>query len=956
MRFENINAPAFGPLQGDFLELSPGMNVIYGPNEAGKSSWHAALYAGLCGMRRGAGLRKEEREFARRHRPWGRAEWEVRVLISLADGRRVRILRNLAAGMSRVEDADIASRAYANEIMHQNSPDGARWLNLNRQTFLSAACVRQTDILGILDDPARLQDDMQRAAASAARSATAASALNRLREYRREYVGSTQAPSRPLRVTRAAARNAEIALSNAREQHAEFLRRQLDVDAFEDAARETQGRVDAMRAVLAEGEAERSAERLRQMRELNEQFPDGAPRPSPERDALAEQVATALDRWRSCPAARAPEGPTAAELQQRIDDAEQRLAAERAAVVAGEAAAATARLEQAVALAQLFPNGQQPVISAEEEERARRVRRALLDFESLSEPTAPVGASAEEIAAELAEFDAKVAASNPSRSALRTPLLALGASLLLAGLLTAGAGLALTQPSLLLVGVGGVVAGVALGVGGAISSRGRRSASEQVVLDTTRRGIEQRLASRREEEARYDYALQQHRAAHDRIFNAIRELDTSAASPGEAEQSLRRWLAVHEADVKRAAELAPQWVALQRILGDASLADVEADAERLAASAAELALLADVALLEEACAGGLTREQLAGSERRANEQMRRWAAEQAKRAAADTEHVRVSTAVADAEARLREAAEAVGVASGDAAQVEAALVAWQQQRAHDMEEAERRSALWDEFQGLLAGQTLDEVAVECEQRQRTAAEFTFGVAPEALTSARAVPPSDAALQSRIAEAEDAREKHTGALGELREFAGTVPSVPDAEESLAAAERERDRVAALDTTLDRTIEFLADAQDRVHRNIAPILRNTVLDWLPDVTAGRYVDCKVNPRTLQVEVASPGGDWRDAGLLSRGTAEQVYLLLRLALTRHLTDDEPCPLILDDALAAADAQRKRAALDTLLAISQDTQVILFTHEEDVREWACERLAGPHHRLQELPAPAIA
>ena len=42
--------------------------VIYGLNETGKSSWQAAIYAGLCGMRRarGAPMKHERRPEARR--------------------------------------------------------------------------------------------------------------------------------------------------------------------------------------------------------------------------------------------------------------------------------------------------------------------------------------------------------------------------------------------------------------------------------------------------------------------------------------------------------------------------------------------------------------------------------------------------------------------------------------------------------------------------------------------------------------------------------------------------------------------------------------------------------------------------------------------------------------------------------------------------------------------------
>ena len=82
-----------------------------------------------------------------------------------------------------------------------------------------------------------------------------------------------------------------------------------------------------------------------------------------------------------------------------------------------------------------------------------------------------------------------------------------------------------------------------------------------------------------------------------------------------------------------------------------------------------------------------------------------------------------------------------------------------------------------------------------------------------------------------------------------------------------------------------------------------------------------------------------------------------MLRLALARHLTagSGETCPLILDDAVGASDGERKRAVLDTLLVVSESTQVILFTHENDVRDWARERLAGAANRLVELDRSGI-
>ena len=53
MRINKINAVAFGPLADESLSLAPGMTVVVGDNESAKSSWHAAVYAALCGRRRG---------------------------------------------------------------------------------------------------------------------------------------------------------------------------------------------------------------------------------------------------------------------------------------------------------------------------------------------------------------------------------------------------------------------------------------------------------------------------------------------------------------------------------------------------------------------------------------------------------------------------------------------------------------------------------------------------------------------------------------------------------------------------------------------------------------------------------------------------------------------------------------------------------------------------------------
>ena len=167
MRIESVRAHAFGPFIDRSLELAPGMTVICGPNESGKSTWHAALYAALCGMRRGRGRRSEDTDFVERHHPWDAANWEVSTIVTLEDGRRVELRQDLDGRVDcQARDVDLG-RDYSSEIINDGAPDGARWLGLDRRSFLATACVMQADIQAVIDHSISLQEHMQRAAATA---------------------------------------------------------------------------------------------------------------------------------------------------------------------------------------------------------------------------------------------------------------------------------------------------------------------------------------------------------------------------------------------------------------------------------------------------------------------------------------------------------------------------------------------------------------------------------------------------------------------------------------------------------------------------------------------------------------------------------------------------------------------------------------------------------------------
>jgi uncharacterized protein YhaN len=166
--------------------------------------------------------------------------------------------------------------------------------------------------------------------------------------------------------------------------------------------------------------------------------------------------------------------------------------------------------------------------------------------------------------------------------------------------------------------------------------------------------------------------------------------------------------------------------------------------------------------------------------------------------------------------------------------------------------------------------------------------------------------------------------------------------------------ERERIERLDRVLALTQGFLEQAEDRVHRDIAPRLAATLRRWLGPMTGGRYVDASVDPKTLRVMIYDASGMSRAAEQLSHGTAEQVYLLLRLALAEHLTaPGEVCPLLLDEVTAHSDSARTGEILELLHDASRERQILLFTQEDDVLHWAEKHLDPARDRLVRLEPP---
>lgn len=320
MRFIRLEDVTFGPILDGAMRFTPGMNVFTGPNESGKSTWQGALYAGLCGRKRGAGRSAVDREFEERHRPWGGDQWFVRCVIELDDGRTIALRHELIDRIDcRAIDATTGEDLSA-EIQFDGTPDGSRFLGLNRDIMWSTLFVGQAETLAVLDNAGNLQEQLQRAAASGGGGATAKRALDSLEEFRRNEIGTERAPTKPLRATQARLEQAEIAFESGQSQVAEYRNLVVERDkGLADVATVSYRRY-AIRAVMLARELERVTERLEEVQELAHEFANGSPSDPAESDQREESVVRALAEWDQRP--DDPDdlpSPGAEELAQRIE-------------------------------------------------------------------------------------------------------------------------------------------------------------------------------------------------------------------------------------------------------------------------------------------------------------------------------------------------------------------------------------------------------------------------------------------------------------------------------------------------------------------------------------------------------------------------------------------------------------------------------------------------------------
>jgi DNA repair exonuclease SbcCD ATPase subunit len=175
----------------------------------------------------------------------------------------------------------------------------------------------------------------------------------------------------------------------------------------------------------------------------------------------------------------------------------------------------------------------------------------------------------------------------------------------------------------------------------------------------------------------------------------------------------------------------------------------------------------------------------------------------------------------------------------------------------------------------------------------------------------------------------------------------VPEVAPLEERLADLNARIQRLDEFGQAAARAAAELGSAAEAIRRNYAPKLQAYLSRDLKRITGGRYTEATVNDRFFVMLRAPETNGMVDMNTLSRGTQQQIFMLLRLGLLELMgAGTEPLPLFLDDALALADDIRRNELLRVIEGEAR--QVIYFTASESMstlfnKKWTRVGLEAP-------------
>lgn len=964
MKLLELRLAGFGRLVDRTFAFAPGLNLIYGPNEAGKSTLQRAIMALLYGFFDDGRISQEHRAVLAANKPWdAKAQFAGMLIYALDDGRRFEVKRVFAPR----SQTTIAALPDTSDISSQfrSASDGRLFfaeahLGMSRSVFDNVCSVRQAELAALESSAVgSITTTIMRLSAAGSSDTTTDQALAALEKAVRDDVGSSRAWTKPLAQTTQRLADLEKARSAALRERDDLLTQIGSLHQAEEEVRQlaSERQKLAYLQALAERDAlreqdtaiERAAQEAQQRAAEVARWAQWAEFPAHLRDEillLEGQRKRLQDEYR--------------QVERRAVEAEQALVPIRADIAGCEA-----RIS-ALADARHVPDDQLPAVS----ELAVQWQRAAESQVRAADRLQAAEAALVQANDKLAQLQAGI-----------QPILALGRSglsRLQQQLASAGQRLVQAEANLQQAQTRWGAAGMSEDQFLSLERKAQEIRSGVRPAPLPRRGCNPfRSAKHVPDQAPTELVLyDQIRVIHDEVAQQQAELVDAQQTAAKEEADARRLIGLSEDVPLDRPTFEQLGTRLDEHLQAQAVVNQHrstADEAQLQAKSAEEAHRAVTEVVQGRLAAlGFAAPQPEQALATFREQCQRKQQLVREEAALERLQLRAQSLQREEEQRQRQAA---AITTTESQLRELLLQAGIECVQSDLAEWVSRfhtgcenHARWERAVAAHEEASRHHRTL-AETRERGGVDTRLTELNELVAESRSQHPEWAtlkperpeqeylALQRRVEQAyADAHDRYRRLKGAIENATATLRHPAEIEEGIAVLRGELGRLEWYRDTLKLAYDELGEAKQQYQQQFAPRLERLMSDGLSRISDSRYTEVAIDPSTLAVSLKAPElHELVSVANLSTGTRDLVYLMLRIAIARLLSHSgEKLPLMMDDPLVQFDRNRQGRALEFLSQLAADTQVFLFTKDEWTRELFCRHpgVANAHvlHSLGSL------
>lgn len=201
-------------------------------------------------------------------------------------------------------------------------------------------------------------------------------------------------------------------------------------------------------------------------------------------------------------------------------------------------------------------------------------------------------------------------------------------------------------------------------------------------------------------------------------------------------------------------------------------------------------------------------------------------------------------------------------------------------------------------------------------------------------------------QELLASIEELKEQKHRAL-ERREQFSSLRDLEDKKSRKIRLHKELQVKRATYQRLSLLKGYLEKNYDRFLKEEEPRLLKEASKYLEAFTLGRFKALRRDEKGSFMLLAEEGYYEPLEASHSKGTRNQLYLALRLAMAASLEDDKSYPMIFDEAFSNWDNQRLLETLKVLSGLSHKRQIFIMTCQEEVLRLFEEQIPCKIYRL---------